>query len=182
MPKQNETSVDRRRLLFIFGIGLFLISVVLAAVLGTILPESRKRAEASAAAAAAANADKCGPLCPVVPEAEEQEGSTTSRLPPEPDRLVFDKTCLEWHMESLNRIKLQATTEKKGVDNDATATCQDVFGAAAYACGCAGTDPVEPPADGTCGSVSQSPSAAYMYFFHSYNIEIVRYLSGYAFQ
>ena len=78
-------------------------------------------------------------------------------------------------MESLNRIKLQATTEKKGVDNDATATCQDVFGAAAYACGCAGAEPVEPPADGTCGSVSQSPSAAYL-FFHSYNIEIVIYL------
>ena len=153
------------------GVGIFLLAVVLAAVLGTILPESRKRAEASAAAAAAADAEKCGPLCPavlVVAEDGEESASesdatgadtTTSRLPPEPERVVFGKTCWKWHLESLDRIK----PETKGTDNDNTATCQDVFGAAAYACGCPGTKSVEPPVDGTCGSVGQG--CFYCFFY-----------------
>ena len=124
--------VDKKRLFWIVGSCLLLLAIILGAVIGTIPRKSNVEA-----------ATVCGGLCPAK---DGQWSLLDGTDPPEAKRFVLGKTCQTWN------------TDARTAEIGPTSTCAQVYGAAAFGCGCQTAEPVEPLEEG-CGSVSNGAVA-----------------------
>lgn len=137
--------IERKRLLTLTGGACAAFAIVLATVLGILIPRSKQSQQ---------NVKVCGPLCGVGTE-EVGDGGPL----PDPNLVVYGHQCKDWEFNSTN-VPLQADE-----------TCPEKYLSAAYGCGCEEIEIPESGCGNLCTDGSELPNPEYFMREHDMKLD-----------